>query len=36
MTLGLKLLLYLNKKMFDFKKKTFKYYAFSVAIDAFL
>ena len=36
MTLGLKFLLFLKKKMLDFKKKIFRYYAFSVAIDAFL
>ena len=36
MTFGLKFLLWLNGKLFDFKKTSFRYYGFSVAINVFL
>ena len=35
MSLGLKFLLCLNEKYFDFKKKPFRYYGFSIAIETF-
>ena len=36
MTLGLKFLLWLSRKLSDFKKASFRYYGFSVAINVFL
>ena len=36
MTLGLKFILWLNVKLFDFKTTSFRYYGFSVAINVFL
>ena len=36
MTSGLKFLLCVNGKFFDFKKASFKCYGFSVAINVFL
>ena len=36
MTLGLKFLLCLNGKFFDFKKTSFRYYGLSVEINVFL
>ena len=33
MPLGLKFLLTLNGKLFDFKKSSFRYYGFSVAVN---
>ena len=36
MTLRLKFLLWLNGKLFDFKKTSFRYYGFSVVINVFL
>ena len=35
MSLGLKFLLCLNEKYFDLKKKPFRYYGFSIAIETF-
>ena len=36
MTLGLNFFLWLNGKLFDFKKTSFRHYGFLVAINVFL
>ena len=36
MNLELKFLLFLNGKLFDFKDTPFRYFGFSVAINAFM
>ena len=36
MTVGLKFLLWLNEKFFNFKKSPFRYNGFSVSLDGFL